>query len=349
MPASPYSSNVILAKARAMYGRCLTAQDFHNLLACHSVSEIASYLKTHTAYAGVLADINESTIHRGYLETLLKRKLWNDYASLSRYDRSVGMRMSEYLIRLAEIQQILSCLRLMSAGRAEEFFFAMPMFLNGHTQLDLTRMAHSKTFDELLAALSGTPYREVLEPFSPEEEGRIPFTAIENALYTGLMNTLLSIIDDTKGDLHRELRRLCGSQIDTQNVSRIVRLKTYFGADPDTIRSNLLPSGGTIPDKVLEQMLQAPTADEVLALFFATPAGRQLPPAHRDFVYDLYHRVPYFNARHAMHFSTHPMVVMISYILITEVELDDIINVIEGIRYGLSPEEIKPMLVLVEH
>ena len=42
MPASPYSSNVILAKARAMYGRCLTAQDFHNLLACHSVSEIAS-------------------------------------------------------------------------------------------------------------------------------------------------------------------------------------------------------------------------------------------------------------------------------------------------------------------
>lgn len=65
MPASPYSSNVILAKARAMYGRCLTAQDFHNLLACHSVSEIASYLKNRTAYAGVLADINESTITAG--------------------------------------------------------------------------------------------------------------------------------------------------------------------------------------------------------------------------------------------------------------------------------------------
>ena len=77
MPASPYSSNVILAKARAMYGRCLTAQDFHNLLACHSVSEIASYLKNRTAYAGVLADINESTIHRGHLESLLRRKLWN--------------------------------------------------------------------------------------------------------------------------------------------------------------------------------------------------------------------------------------------------------------------------------
>ena len=348
MPASPYSSNVILAKARAMYGRCLTAQDFHNLLACHSVSEIASYLKNRTAYAGVLADINESTIHRGHLESLLRRKLWNDYASLSRYDRTVGMRMSDYLIQLAEIQQILACLRLMSAGRTQEFFFAMPMFLNGHTHLDLARMAHSKNYAELLDALGNTPYRAILERFPPEE-GRIPFTSIENALYTRLMHTLLSIVNDTKGDLHKELLRLCGSQIDAQNVSRILRLKTYFGADPDTIRSQLLPSGGTIPRKILERMLQASTADEVLSLFFTTPAGRQLPEAHRTFVHDLYHRVPYFNARHDMHFSIHPMVVLVSYVLITEVELDDIINVIEGIRYGLSPEEIKPMLVLDEH
>ena len=29
-------------------------------------------------------------------------------------------------------------------------------------------------------------------------------------------------------------------------------------------------------------------------------------------------------------------------------ELDDIINIIEGIRYGMPPEEIKPMLVLLD-
>ena len=183
------------------------------VLTDHSVSEIASYLKNRTAYAGVLADINESTIHRGHLESLLRRKLWNDYASLSRYDRTVGMRMSDYLIQLAEIQQILACLRLMSAGRTQEFFFAMPMFLNGHTHLDLARMAHSKNYAELLDALGNTPYRAILERFPPEE-GRIPFTSIENALYTRLMHTLLSIVNDTKGDLHKELLRLCGSQID---------------------------------------------------------------------------------------------------------------------------------------
>ena len=124
-------------------------------------------------------------------------------------------------------------------------------------------------------------------------------------------------------------------------------MKTYFQADADTIRANLLPSGHTIPPKILDRMLEASSPQEVLSLFYSTPSGRMLPETQRALIHDLHHRVPYFNARHHMHYSIHPMVVLISYILITEVELDDIINIIEGIRYNLSPEEIKPMLVLV--
>ena len=35
-----------------------------------------------------------------------------------------------------------------------------------------------------------------------------------------------------------------------------------------------------------------------------------------------------------------------AYIFIMDIELDDIVNIVEGVRYGLQPEEIKPMLVL---
>ena len=49
MLISRFSSNVILAKARAMYGNSLKAKDYTNLLNCHSVSEIASYLKNNTS------------------------------------------------------------------------------------------------------------------------------------------------------------------------------------------------------------------------------------------------------------------------------------------------------------
>ena len=349
MFASPASANVILAKARAMYGSHLKAQNYLDLLGCHSVSEVASYLKNNTAYATVLADINESTIHRGYLETLLRRKQFEDYASLSRYDMTVGMHLSRYLIQRGEIEQIMHCLQLMSAGRTEEFFFAMPQFFASHTALDLVAMSRAKSFEGLTETLANTPYQAILQQFAPLEDGLIRVTEIENALYARLIRTLFAIVDQTGGELHEQLISLCGAQVDAQNVTRILRMKRYFHASPDIIRANLLPGGRAIPPKLMEKMLQAASPDEVMAIFRTTAVGRRIPKAQKDLVHDLHLRAPYFTARHHIHYSIHPMVVMISYIILSDVELDDITNIIEGIRYGLPVEEIKPMLVLVDH
>lgn len=349
MFASPYSSNVILAKARAMYGSSLKAHNFIDMLGFHSVSEVAAYLKNNTAYATVLRDINESTIHRGHLEALLHRKLYNDYASLSRYDLSVGMQLSEYLIFRQDIEQVVSCLRMLSAGRAEEFYFSTPLFFSSHSRLDLAKMGRVKSYAELLEALDGTPYVSSLAQFPPGEDGRIRLTNIENALTARLVDILLAIIGRTSGQLKEQLTDLYGAQVDAQNVTRILRLKKYFGADPDTIRSVLLPYGHGVSCKLMEQMIDADTAEEIMALYLRTPAGKKIPENQRSFVHDLHHRAPYFSARHYMHYSIYPMVVMLSYIILIDIEVDDIINIIEGIRYGLPPEEIKPMLVLIDH
>lgn len=47
------SSNVVLAKARTMYGRRLTEENYKDLLKCKTVREVASYLKDRTAYSKV--------------------------------------------------------------------------------------------------------------------------------------------------------------------------------------------------------------------------------------------------------------------------------------------------------
>ena len=79
-----YSSNVILAKARAMYGRRLTRTNYRELLECRSVSEVAAYLKNQTSYGTVLAGVNENDIHRGQLEVRLRQKLFEDNSALCR-------------------------------------------------------------------------------------------------------------------------------------------------------------------------------------------------------------------------------------------------------------------------
>ena len=276
MRASAPSANVLLAKARAMYGHSLKAQNFSELLSCHSVSEVAAYLKNNTAYATVLREINEATIHRGHLEMLLRRKQFNDYSSLCRYDLTVDMHMADYIIRRSEVEQIVQCLRLISAGRSDEFFFSMPLFFASQSRLDFMRMGAAKTQEALVEALGSSPYARLIRQFPPEN-GQIRLTAIENALYTYLYNTLLAIIDETKGELHEQLVDLCGTQLDAQNVSRIVRMKRYFHMPPEVIRANLLPYGRCIPAKMMDRLIDAPDAQEVLRLFgeWAHPTGLQ--------------------------------------------------------------------------
>ena len=244
--AGHYVSNVILAKARAMYGGRLTPQDLAALLGCRSVGEIAAYLKSNTSYATVLGEVNESSIHRGYLEVLLRRKVRQDYAALCRYDMAGGREMAEYLLRREVADQIVRCLRLIGAGRSEEYFYTMPLSMLGRVSIDLMKMSRATTFDELKEALSGTDYRQILDRYPPAENGTLRIREIENELYRGVAHYLLHVIDATSGELRQQMVDVSGTRMDAQNVTRIFRLKRYFNASPEEIRSNLLPWGGAL-------------------------------------------------------------------------------------------------------
>ena len=100
---SSFASNAILSKARAMYGKRLREENYRDLLNCKTVSEVAGYLKNRTSYSGILAGINENEVHRGQLEGKLRQKLFEDYASLCRYELSVGEHFADYLLEWLEI------------------------------------------------------------------------------------------------------------------------------------------------------------------------------------------------------------------------------------------------------
>ena len=50
--------------------------------------------------------------------------------------------------------------------------------------------------------------------------------------------------------------------------------------------------------------------------------------------------------RHNIRFSVSPPVVLISYIFLKEVEILNLTNIIEGVKYNLPAEEIKKMLIV---
>lgn len=346
---SSLSSNVILSKARAMYGRRLTPQNYSELLNCQTVSEVAGYLKNRTAYGKILSGINETDIHRGQLENRLRQKIFQEYDSLCRYELSVGEHFAGYLIALNEIEQIMHSLMLLMAGTPQEYIFNMPMFLNRHTNIDLPSLSKIKNYDDLLLALGRTPYHDLLEPFRPTAGIPIDFTGIETALYTYLYRKVFEVIDDyTGGQTAKQLYDLFNTYIDLQNYVRIFRLKKYYHVGSDYVRANLLPFGN-ISVKRKEELIAAETPEEITKIMSSIAAEKKFMSVEHSFVDELPGYVLFEKSRHYIRFSTHPSVVMIAYMFLMETELKDIINIIEGIRYKLPTDEIAKLLTIIKY
>ena len=343
----PNTSYAVSAKARAKYGHFLTEKDYSNILACQSVAEVMIYLKTYTRYADALKEVNEYDVHRGRLEMILRQYLFDEFFSLCRYDSGIGSGFSSYVIEKTEVDQITRFLVLLNSNSTDKFIFQFPGFLSKHTDLDINRLAHARDYNEFLAALSKSPYHEILSEFSPDSKGRLPVSEMENKLYEHVISHMLSLIEkNTKGDERRELMEIFKKLNDYSIVSRIIRMKNYYQLSPDVIRRNIKPEYSSISPKLIDRMCEAGSVEEVYKIMADTSIGRLINRnSDESYTGDIGSRVQYKLAKRYLHFSCNPSVVMISFMFLSEIELMDIITLIEGIRYQLDRKTIQSLLV----
>ena len=341
------ASSAIIAKAHALYGQRLTAADYDELLRCKSVSAVALYLKTQTGYADTLEDVLPQSIHRGRLETLLKERLLHEYAKLSRYESSSGKSFYQYFIMRGEVEQLLSCLSLLRSPNHDEYLLRMPAFFDSHTKLDLFRLAQAQSAAQVLEAVRGTPYEAALAPWCTAGEGEeIPLAQVDTALYRLLYESVKKLILKQYSGKHlSEVARFLGIHLDMLAITALYRLKRMGQADALQLREKVYMGLSNLRKQQQEQLLAAQTAQELLQYLQQT--GYAAHFAREDFAYveDAAQRAEYAYAARAFRYSRNATVVMLAYLFLAENETNNIIHIIEGIRYALPPGEIEKMLV----
>lgn len=337
----------MLTKARAKFGKQLKERDYNNLLACQSVAEVMVYLKSHTHYAKVLADVNERDVHRGRLEMLLRQNLFNEFDALCRYDSDVSTGFSQFVIEQTEVEQILRFLILLSSNSTEKFIFQFPAFFAKHTEIDINRLANAVDYNEFLAALSSSPFYKLLKDFKPDENGKLPVSEIEMKLYGYVYKNLLDLVlSKTKGQEKAELKSLFFTINDYMIFSRILRFKKYYDLPPEKIKENLFLRYTNISPRLLDAMCSAESTAEVFSIMQSSGTGRMINRIGYNYAGDIPPRVKYKLAKRNIHFSVNPSVVMISFMFTCETELMNIISLIEGIRYKVDTKTIKSLLIL---
>lgn len=352
MQVSSGASNALYAKCRSMFGKRLTLQNIQHLLSCQSLSEVAVYLKSNTHYACALAGIDERIPHRGQLEAALKQMLFQRYESLCRYELSVGEKLSEYVLMRMELEQFLTFLRFLNEGRPQEYLFSIPVFFDEHTAVDLFGLSRVTTYADFLEHIKPSSFHKAL-CLLPVSDGGFDYALVENAMYAHLYSTAIELAQHNyTGTARQQLLDLFGTDIELNNVMSIYRLKKYYNASPDVIRSLIYPYTCRISRRVINQMIAAESADEVISLFLTcTPYKREASKEkfNRQHIDNVFRELRYKRARKYIRFSTNPSVVLLSYMFISETELTELITIIEGVRYSLPPGQIADLIVMDDY
>lgn len=342
--ALSYASNAIFSKARAMYGRHLKESDYAKLLACNTVSEILTCLKSSEKYADVMKQLNENNIHRVQLESALRQKLFQDYESLCRYEVTVGDDFARYTIMKAEIGQIMHYLTLLCTGAQHEFYSSLPKYFLKVSSINFSAIAGANNYDEFLKVLGRSVYSKLLEPFRPLKGKSINLSDIENALYNYLFETVYTIIDKTSGAEKQDLKKMFDTNIDLRNFTRILRLKKYYRLEPDEIRKQLLPFG-SLKERQITALCNAQDTKELFSIMQQTMAGKIISKLEYSFNCEIPRRALYEESYKRMYFSVNPSVVLLAYYTLAETEIDNIIHIIEGVRYKVETEKVKSLLI----
>lgn len=341
-----FASNSVFAESKYLFGLRLSARNYSDLAACKDVGEIASYLKSRTAYSDFFAGISAAAMHRGPLENLLKDSLETRSAKLIRYEMSVGKTFHRYFIMQSDIKHLLACVRLLSSGSGEKYIFTMNGFFSRHSELDLKSLAYVTTFPELLNTVKGTAYHDLLAGFESGFPNPRSNLDIEAQLYRLFYRTLREMAEkEGKGGAREEILEVLRLQADMRFVVTAYRLIKMLGADESYLRKFFTPELTNFTEKQADALARSQSPDEFLRRLGESFYAKSLRRYPAQYIEGTADRILYEWHRKTITYSTNPTVVMLCYIYLAGNEVNNIIHIVEGVRYGFYPDKIQSMLI----
>lgn len=341
-----FSSNSVVAKARAVFGRSLTAEDYTQLSSKENVADVCAYLKQTPRYAAVLASADPQAVHRGTLEALVRKAVFDIFESFHRFDFTESKGFFNYIVSELEIEQILLAVQNTANGGSVDFVAKLPAFLLEHAQVDLTALGNASSLLDAANLLRGTPYEKAVGGMlvRAAETGRLDIVECERRLYNQYyLKMLCSIEKSYKGSERKELKRAVLRAVDMENVVTIYRYSRLFKTPSEQIPGKLLSFKYRLTPEVIERLVECKDTDKVAAELSAAGYGINGEVPMR--VEQLTDRISLDSMKKTIRLSQSSSVVYFALTECLSVELKNIKTIIEGIRYNMKGSEILSMIV----
>ncbi|MDE6578974.1 MAG: V-type ATPase subunit [Ruminiclostridium sp.] len=339
-------ANALTAKARAIYGKRLTKEDYNNLLHKRGVSGVVAYLKTTDKYRATFANVNETQIHRGQVEQLLTKEVFELYIKLCRFMSASKNSFSSYMIKELEIKQIVSALTHINADYREGYLREMPAYLMEYLSFDLMKLSKANSYEEVLEVISDTPYYKVLKPLLSGVKKGDGLEECSVALYSYFIKWAFKAIDrEYNGEEAKCLKEIFLRQSDLSNIIICYRKRSLFNEDKEQIKKSLYEHYYRVTPAVIDDILSQPESDKkLLALLNKVYLKNKIEydPMFLEIAVRRYNN-SFFKKQ--LNFTSNSPMALYSLMGLCQVERSNLQKIIESARYDRSPEETEKLLV----
>lgn len=337
------ANNAITAKARAIHGSFLTQSDYTVMMHKGSVPAAVAFLKTKPLYAAAFADTDEAQIHREQAEMLINKSVFENYLRICRYAQGKKDGIMSFHIRQTETEQLIKAVIAVSSGAQSGFLAAFPDYISDYMCYDPMALAGAKDLAALLPPLKGTmfykPLKKLLE--APQPDINKIITTI-NICYISW--AFRQIDECTSGKTRDRLKDFFLRKTDADNLLLCYRLKSTFDLDNERIKELLIPYHKRLRRCEIEEALKEQDPVATLRDMFIGEGITNVTVSDIPEINVAIADYRYF--RHCLAVSTNEVEALYSLMMLFKAESTNLCRIIEGIRYGLPPEETEKYLII---
>ncbi len=341
------ATQALIPKARGMYAKRLNTAEYAEMMRRRSVPEVAAILRRHPYFERSLATLAGDP-HRGQIEELLSKDIFHKYEELIHYDFEHDS-FADFYIDECELDTLLRRLYLFSIGVSAVQASGLPQHLVGHTHADLFAFGTATTPKQALEVMKKghSPFCRVLAEHLGKDPKIRDFPLLEAEMWTEYYRRLFERIETSfEGREQKLVSTLFLQQVESYNVQLILRVKTYFSAafDEAGLRKLMLPFRFRIARYQMDALVRAQSPEAFIQYYRQIPFVPSLISQKPEEFAVAGDQVVYQLARRMLRMSSSPFAVLAAFLALAKLQKDNVVNIVEGVRYGMKPEEIASLL-----
>lgn len=341
MSTSRGQSTAIGVKAHVLFSQLLTADQYWALLSLNSTGEIADFLKRMDGYKDHLETLPPVIVHRSDLENAVRSAMLSEATSFLSYLSGVKRKLFIDWLSWYEAEHLKSIFRWIRSRRLDRDSMRSRLFNVPGSKLPYDILLNSRDYGEALEALRETKYyetiREPVKRLINGDESLFSFElSIDNFVETELYNDLKNMPKSER----ELLEPMFGPRIDLINIYNFHRCSCYYNMTLEETLSRMLPVKYKIQTRHMRDMAKGKTWEERLERLeayypvYAKIFRDALTNKDTELALEVaIQRYNYMKALSIFQKGAPGFHTALSYFVLKSHETDDVIRIIEDVRY----------------